>query len=128
MTASVTVPAAGAHLWLRHAFGFEHSPTAAYDGGVLEYSTNGGASWTDAGPLMTEGGYTGTIAAGNGNPLQNRAAFVRQSNGYGSTRLDLSSLAGQPVRFRLRIGRTPASAITAGSSTRSASTAARAST
>ncbi len=109
MTTSVTVPAQGAHLRMRHAYGFDDTPSRRYDGGVLEYSTNAGATWADAGPLMTEGGYPDTISsgAGVGNPLGSRPAFVRESNGYGVTRLDLSSLAGQQVRFRLRIGTGP---------------------
>ncbi|MGD2207596.1 MAG: hypothetical protein PVH17_12555, partial [Anaerolineae bacterium] len=36
--------------------------------------------------------------------LGGRSAFVAESNGYGSSRADLSSLAGQDVRFRFRIG------------------------
>ena len=39
-----------------------------------------------------------------GNPLGGRQGFGGQSNGYGSSRLDLGSLAGQSVRFRFRIG------------------------
>ena len=41
----------------------------AFDGGVLEYSTDGGASYADAGSLLADGGYNGTIASGYGNPL-----------------------------------------------------------
>jgi len=37
-------------------------------------------------------------------PLKGRQAFGGESNGYFSSRLDLSSLAGQNVRFRFRIG------------------------
>ena len=36
--------------------------------------------------------------------MAGRAAFVNESNGYYSSRLDLSSLAGRSVRFRFRIG------------------------
>ncbi len=109
MTTSVTVPAQGGHLRMRHAFGFDDTPTRRYDGGVIEYSTNGGATWADAGSLMTEGGYNGSISGNTGvnNPMGPRPAFVRESNGYGVTRMDLSSLAGQQVRFRLRIGTGP---------------------
>ena len=110
MTTSVTVPATGAHMRFRHAYGFDDNTSGVsrrYDGGVLEYSTNGGSTWVDAGPLMTEGGYTSTISTGQGNPLGGRSAFVRESNGYGVTRLDLSSLAGQQIRFRFRIGSGP---------------------
>jgi bacillolysin len=103
MTGDVTVPS-GAFLHFFHAFGFEDDSGGAYDGGVLEYSVNGGVLWSDAAPLMVENGYTGTVALGFGNPLSGRSAFVRESNGYRSTRLDLSALAGQRVRFRFRIG------------------------
>jgi bacillolysin len=104
-TGDVAVPA-GELVYLRfnHAFGFEDDVNGAYDGGVLEYSTNGGTTWLDAGSLFTHGGYTGTIATGFGNPLASRSAFVRESHGYFSSRADLSSLAGQNIRFRFRIG------------------------
>ena len=104
-TADTAIPG-GVLTFLRfnHAYGFEDDADGAYDGGVLEYSTNGGSSWIDAGPLFTHGGYSGTIASGFGNPLSNRSAFVRESNGYISSRVNLSSLVGQNVRFRFRIG------------------------
>jgi bacillolysin len=100
---AVTVPPSG-FLHFRHAYGFEDDSGGAYDGGILEYSTNGGASWTNAGPLFTHNGYNGTIFTGFGNPLSGKSGFVRESNGYISSRVDLSSLAGQGVRFRFRIG------------------------
>jgi bacillolysin len=103
MTADVTLPA-NALLHFQHANRFEHDYLSNYDGGVLEYSTDAGSTWHDAGPLMVDNGYTGTIYNGAGNPLADRSAFVGNSYGYRSTRLNLSSLAGQPVRFRFRIG------------------------
>jgi len=105
MTSSVSLPAGSTpYLYFKHAYGFEDNSSAAYDGGVIEYSTNGGATWIDASTLFTHNGYNGTISASYGNPLGGRQAFVRESNGYISTRLNLSSLAGQNVRFRFRIG------------------------
>ncbi len=105
MTSSISLPAGSTpYLHFKHAYGFDDDSSAAYDGGVLEYSTNGGTSWTDAAPLFTDNGYNGTISASFGNPLGGRQAFVRESNGYISSRLNLSSLAGQNVRFRFRIG------------------------
>ncbi|MDD2919822.1 M4 family metallopeptidase [Rhodoferax sp.] len=102
MASSVTLPA-NAHLWFNHAFGFEKGTTKFYDGGVLEYSSNGGASWIDAGSLYTEGqNYGGVLAVGN--PLQGRSAFVGASHGYVSSRYNLATLAGQNVRFRWRVG------------------------
>jgi hypothetical protein len=103
-TANVTPPT-GKTTYLRfnHSYGFDDDSSGAYDGGVLEYSTNGGSTWQDAGSLFTNNGYNGTV--GNfGSPLGGRSAFVRESNGYISSRVNLSSLAGQNVRFRFRIG------------------------
>lgn len=102
MRNSVLLPT-GAYLRFNHAFAFEEKYTLYSDGGVLEYSTDEGASWRDAGGLLTSNGYNGTIAD-FGNPLAARAAFVGDSNGYISSRADLSSLAGQRVRFRFRLG------------------------
>jgi Zn-dependent metalloprotease len=92
-----------AYLHFRHAFGFE-APyfSTFYDGGWIEYSTDGGTTWYDAGPLIDDGqDYTGSLASNNPNP--SHPAFVAESHGYVSTRLDLSSLSGQNVRFRWRI-------------------------
>ena len=94
-----------AHAYLRfhHAYGFEDDLFNTYDGGVVEYQVGAGA-WTDAGSLFVDNGYTGTVSPDFDNPLRGRAAFVNESNGYYSSRLDLSSLAGRNVRFRFRIG------------------------
>jgi len=104
MNSDVTLPA-NAYMHFNHSFGFESTwPTGStkYDGGILEYSTNGGSLWTDAGSLITHNGYNGTLYSGN--PLGAISAFSADSRGYISSRLDLSSLAGQNVRFRFRIG------------------------
>jgi hypothetical protein len=102
MTQSIQLPA-GAFMHFNQSYGFENDSTTGYDGGVVEYSTNGGASWTDAKPLFEGNGYNGTIDS-PGNPLNGRQAFVGESNGYISSRINLSSLVGQSVRFRFRIG------------------------
>lgn len=102
----VQVPTTGTiYLHFKHAFGFEASlaGTYRYDGGVVEYSTNGGASWNDAISLFDYNGYNGTLATGYGNPLAGRQAFSGDSFGYISSRLNLSPLAGQNVRFRFRL-------------------------
>lgn len=104
MNSDVMLPA-NAYLHFNHAFGFESSTpsgTTKYDGGILEYSLNGGSSWNNAGSLITHNGYNGTLEATN--PLGGISAFSADSRGYISSRLDLSSLVGQNVRFRFRIG------------------------
>jgi Zn-dependent metalloprotease len=75
-----------------------------FDGGVLEYSTNNGATWVDAGSLIDVNGYKGTVATGWKNPLAARSAFVGTSHGYITTRLNLSTLVGQTISFRWRMG------------------------
>lgn len=107
MTSDVTLPAGSVtYMHFNHAYGFEDSTTGAsrYDGGVVEYSTDGGASWVDAGSLFINNGYNGILSSAFGNPLGGRQAFGGESNGYISSRLNLQTLAGRNVRFRFRIG------------------------
>jgi len=102
MTLDVALPSGTtAYMHFNHSHGFEDD----YDGGIIQYSTNSGGSWSDV-PLgwFTHTGYNGTISNLYGNPLGGKQAFVDDSHGYYSSRMDLSSLAGQNVRFRFRIG------------------------
>ena len=96
------VPPSGGNTYLRfnHAYGFEQF----YDGGVVEYSTDSGGTWADAGPLFVDGGYNTQLYSGTDHPLAGRRAFSAESFGYGSSRINLSSLAGRSVRFRFTIG------------------------
>lgn len=103
MANPVTVPDGG-FLRFNHSYGFDDDSFDTYDGGVVEYSTDGGATWNDVGPLFDSGGYNGTISTLDVNPLAGRAGFVAESNGMGSSRANLGPLAGQGVKFRFRIG------------------------
>ncbi len=101
MNSNVFLPAGGSYfLRFNHSFSFE-APNR--DGGVVEYSTNNGATWADIATLTTDNGYNGTINGGD-NPLNGRAAFIYKSNCYMSSRVNISSLGGNNVRFRFRIG------------------------
>jgi extracellular elastinolytic metalloproteinase len=88
-----------------------------YDGGVLEYSTNGGATWFDI--LAGNGagipansarfllnGYNWTLGTCCTNPIGGRRAWSGLSDDYEfrETRVDLADFAGQPVRLRWRVG------------------------
>lgn len=96
---------ANAYLHFNHSFSFEYTATTLFDAGVVEYSTDGGSTWIDAAGLYQAGkAYGGTVSSSYGNPLANRQAFGADSGGYVSTRYNLSSLAGQSVRFRFRAG------------------------
>jgi Zn-dependent metalloprotease len=107
MTRNVRLPATGtAYLYFNHLYEFE----TGFDGGVIEYSTNGGRTWLDARTKIEAGAtYDGLLDASN--PLGARRAFTRNSFGnslsYTATRLNLTrppSLANRNVRFRFRIG------------------------
>jgi Zn-dependent metalloprotease len=105
MKNSIALPA-GAKLQFNHAYSFEQLPNTFVDGGVVEYSTNGGGSWIDAGSLIAAGDNyrTTPIYTGSDNPIEGRRAFAGDSYGYTASQLDLSSLAGSSVRFRFRLG------------------------
>ena len=59
-----------------HTYTFEGTTTTCYDGGTLEYTTNGGTTWTVV-PVgdITSGAYTGTINSGFSNPLAGKRAW-----------------------------------------------------
>ncbi|HKR64962.1 MAG TPA: M4 family metallopeptidase [Thermoanaerobaculia bacterium] len=102
LTDAVTIPATG-RMYFDHMFEFE-TGGGNWDGGVLEYSTNG-VTWLDAASLIDGGqNYAGTVETGYANPLATRSAFVGSSFGYTGTRLNLTTLVGQSVRFRFRVG------------------------
>lgn len=102
MSQSITIPTTPTVVYMhfRHAYDFE---PPNYDGGVVEYSLDNGATWLDAGSLVDTNGYNGTIASAYSNPLAGRRAFCGRSNGYISTRLNLTSLKGSSISFRFRI-------------------------
>jgi choice-of-anchor B domain-containing protein len=89
----------GTELQFWHNFITENS----YDGGVAEYSTNGGVTWTDLGLLITQNIYTGLISSSFSSPISGRLAYEGSSGGYIQTLVDLSSLAGQSVTIRFRM-------------------------
>ena len=75
-----------------------------YDGGILEVSTNGGATWTQVptGDLLV-GPYTGPVSTGFANPLAGLDAWCG-AGAYFQTVADISAYAGQSAQFRLRLG------------------------
>ncbi|MBA3631302.1 MAG: VCBS repeat-containing protein [Acidobacteria bacterium] len=81
---------------------------AGFDGMVLEYTTNGGATWTDViagGGSFVSGGYNVTISSGFSSPIAGRRAWSGDSSGYIDTVVNLpASLSGQTVQFRWLMG------------------------
>jgi bacillolysin len=111
MTSDLIIPA-NARLQFNHAYAFEQGldvfgrPTA-YDGSVVEYSLDGGTTWSDAGGLIVDGDQYDPnvpLTTTSGNPLGGRRAFAGNSFGYTASQLNLGSLAGRTARFRFRVG------------------------
>ena len=111
MITAVTIPA-NSFINFQHAHDFEYfsddpSYFEYFDGGVVEFSTDGGTTWNDAGPLFKDNGYNATgdntISSSSGNPLGGRNAYGGFSL-YKSSTVNLSSLSGKSVLFRFCIG------------------------
>jgi hypothetical protein len=100
----------------KHRYGFEYDPSqggTAYDGSVLELSTDDGVTWTDIGAQATPG-YTDTLFTQSGNPLAGRRAFTRRNPSWPALDAVTVSLGsayqGQTVRVRFAVGSDAAAA------------------
>ena len=84
-----------------------HDTESNWDGGVLEYSTDGGSSWLDildGNPdRFLEGGYVSALN-NSSNPLGGRQAWHGDSGGFIRTQVDVSDFGGQSILFRWRMG------------------------
>ncbi|MEM9291719.1 MAG: M36 family metallopeptidase [Acidobacteriota bacterium] len=108
----VDIPAgspAELHFW--HRYNTEQT----YDGGVLEYSTDGGTTWQDilAGDGGTiaananrfvEGEYDLTLSTCCGNPLPGRDAWSGDNNTWTRVIVSLADFGDTPTRLRWRFG------------------------
>jgi hypothetical protein len=99
---------------LSHAFDLEGADGTFFDGGMIEASTDGGATWTDVSALGVDPGYTAPLFVGSDNPLAGRSAFSGTSPGFPARTplvLDFGTrFAGQSVQIRFRIGTDAAAA------------------
>ena len=82
------------------SFWHNYNTEEGWDGGIVEISTNGGTSWQDLGPQMTENAYNSGLGLGSGNPLGGRSAFSGNSNGFIKTSVSLLPYANQNALFR----------------------------
>ena len=81
-----------------HRFDLEQN----FDGGVLEISENGGATWIDLGPYIRVNGYNGTTSGSN--PAGRRPAWTGTSPGMVRVEVDLGAFAGDGRLVRWRLG------------------------
>src|SRR6266446_8507584 len=94
-----------------HRFNFEDG----FDGGALEVSTDGGATWVDVvagGGSFVSGGYNGSISGSFGSPIASRPAWTGGSSTAAADSMtqvivNLGAFAGldRLVRFRLAADR-----------------------
>jgi hypothetical protein len=105
LTVSTTEPFVVA---IKHAYNLEGAPGQLFDGGVIELSLNGGATWSDVTAFGQTPGYTGPLFVGSGNPLAGRPAFSAVSPGYPARNLLTMNFGtvfgGLTVMVRFRIG------------------------
>lgn len=105
MVSSVTLPASGtAYLRFNHAWQFWADSLGRSDGGQLVHSTDGGATWAPLPEVTAVNGPTSASVAALGG-----SGWAGSSRGWVSSRFDLSSLAGQSVRFGFRVASRAAS-------------------
>ena len=104
LTADATTPVT---ITFHHKFSFEYSDNQYFDGGVIEITTDNGATWEDIATLAATSPYNATLTTESNNPLGGRAAFGRTNASYPNpdgVTLDLGTqLAGKTFQLRFRV-------------------------
>lgn len=90
-----------------HKFDFEFSQDTYFDGGLIEVTTDGGATWVDVATLGAQPGYNGVLGGGSGNPLEGANVYGGTNPAYPNTdRISLdfgTSLSDKTFKLRFRI-------------------------
>jgi hypothetical protein len=96
------------HLDFDQIYSFETDGVVFFDGGVIELSSDGGATWQDISTLANPGYTAAALESTSGNPLGGRAAFGGANAAFPAfehVSLNLgATLAGKTVLVRFRIG------------------------
>jgi hypothetical protein len=79
-------------------------PGGCYDGGILEVSTDGGASWTQLDNQLVSDPYNGPIATDTSNPLAGQRAWCGKPQNWLESLADLDEFAGEVIQLRFRLG------------------------
>jgi len=107
-SASVTLPDDAVSLFLtfQNWQAIEDSTDGCFDGGLLEISTDDGASWSQVGSdAIQVRDYDGLIDNAFGNPLADNDGWCGDPRDFWERySVDLGAWAGQDVRFRFRFG------------------------
>lgn len=81
------------------SFWHRYNTDSNRDGGRVELSTDGGATWNDLRFNYTQNGYNGVML---NSILTGELGFVGESDGYINTIADLSEYSGETVMIRFR--------------------------
>ncbi|HJQ68223.1 MAG TPA: S8 family serine peptidase [Blastocatellia bacterium] len=104
MKKKINIPANAGRVRLTffHIFNFE----PGFDGGVLEISTDNGATWEDLGSRVIAGGYDGKVTEASFNPLGNRFAWTARGRAgvFSPVVINLDDFAGKRVQLRFVAG------------------------
>ena len=109
MTPSIVLPSGPDHTAINLQFWnyqeLEDSTAGCFDGGILEISTDGGATWTylPTAQMMTDP-YDGPVSASFSNPLAGLDAWCGDPQAWLRSVVDLDAYAGETVQFRFRLG------------------------
>jgi hypothetical protein len=95
------VPQAGTLLSFWHTYSFDDS-AGCYDAGILQVSTNGGATWsTMPDAAFRRGPFNGTIYYGYSNGYSDSRAWCHGTIGPMTfVQVDLSAYVGAPIQLR----------------------------
>lgn len=87
-----------------HKWTFD-SKNACNDGGILEFSINGGTTWTQvAKNYILTNTYNGTVKANVSNPLVGKPAWCTVEDTWVKSVVDLTFAKGKTIEFRFRLG------------------------
>ncbi len=104
MKKKINIPANAGRVRLTffHIFNFE----PGFDGGVIEISTDNGATWEDLGSRVITGGYDGKVTDASFNPLGNRFTWTARGRAgiFSPVVINLDDFAGKRVQFRFLAG------------------------
>jgi lysyl endopeptidase len=103
----VDLPSSGSGLTLQYwnHQEMESSYDGCYDGGILEISTDGGATWTQLPTtVMQTDPYDGTVSSSYSNPLAGLQAWCGDPQDWLRSVADINAYAGHTVNFRFRLG------------------------
>lgn len=99
ITPPLEIPA-GALMTFYHTYSFEET----FDGGVIEISVDGGATWTDLGDSIVENGYDAALSRNFQNPIGGRYAWTGGSLGaMRRVQVNLGEYAGAARKIRWRV-------------------------